>query len=84
MDRMGVGVAERVIAGLTVRIDETLCVGFGDCVGVAPDVFVLNAEGIVEFREVATADPERLIDAARVCPVEALAVLAEEGDHRAM
>lgn len=34
--------AERVIAGLTVRIDESLCVGFGDCVERAAGAFVLN------------------------------------------
>jgi ferredoxin len=71
--------AERVIAGLTVRIDELLCVGFGDCVGVAPEVFVLNGDGTVGFLDVQTADAERLLEAARVCPVDALTVADGSG-----
>jgi ferredoxin len=71
--------AERVIAGLTVRIDEALCVGFGDCVGVAPEVFVLNGDGTVDFLDVTTMDPERLLEACRVCPVDALAVVDGAG-----
>lgn len=70
---------QRVIAGLTVRIDELLCVGFGDCVGVAPEVFVLNGDGTVEFRDVDRVDPERLLEACRVCPVDALAVMDASG-----
>jgi ferredoxin len=72
-------VAVRVVAGLTVRIDEQLCVGFGDCVGVAPEVFVLNGDGTVDFRDVPTVDPERLLEACRVCPVDALMVMDGSG-----
>lgn len=71
--------AERVIAGLTVRIDELLCVGFGDCVGVAPEAFVLNGDGTVDFRDLETMDPERLLEACRVCPVDALTVVDGSG-----
>jgi ferredoxin len=74
--------AERVIAGLTVRIDELLCVGFGDCVGVAPEVFVLNGDGTVDFRDVEALDPERLLEACRVCPVDALTVVDGSGRQR--
>ena len=41
---------ERVIGGLRVRIDRTLCVGFGDCVTAAPDAFILDSEDIAVFR----------------------------------
>jgi ferredoxin len=71
--------AERVIAGLTVRIDEALCVGFGDCVGAAPEVFGLNGDGTVDFLDVQTMDPERLLEACRVCPVDALTVVDGSG-----
>ena len=71
--------AERVIGGLTVRIDALLCVGFGDCVGVAPEVFVLNGDGTVDFLDVGSVDPERLLEAARVCPVDALTVVDGSG-----
>lgn len=71
--------AERVIAGLTVRIDELLCVGFGDCVGVAPEVFVLNGDGTVDFVDGGVAEQERLLEAGRACPVDALTVLDASG-----
>jgi len=71
--------AERVIAGLTVRIDQALCVGFGDCVGVAPEAFVLNGDGTVDFRDVEAMDPERLLEACQVCPVDALTVVDGSG-----
>ena len=41
---------ERVIGGLRVRIDRTLCVGFGDCVTAAPDAFILDSEDIAVYR----------------------------------
>jgi ferredoxin len=74
-----VSVAERVIAGLTIRIDELLCVGFGDCVGVAPEVFVLNGDGTVDFLDGQVVEPERLVEACRVCPVDALTVVDGSG-----
>ncbi len=32
---------DRKIGSLSVRIDRTLCVGFGDCVTEAPEAFQL-------------------------------------------
>jgi ferredoxin len=75
------GVSERRIAGLTVRIDRLLCVGFGDCIDEAPESFALDEEGVVVFG----ADPdavgrERIVRACAACPVDALTVL--DGDGR--
>ena len=53
--------------------------GFGDCMGVAPEVFVLNGDGTVDFLEVESVDPERLLKAAQVCPVDALTVVDGSG-----
>lgn len=36
---------ERVAGDLTIRIDPTLCVAFGDCVEAAPEAFVIDADG---------------------------------------
>lgn len=74
---------ERSIAGLTMRIDRTLCVGFGDCIDVAPELFVLDDEGVAVFRDKATADREGLIAACLACPVDALTLLGEDGDQLA-
>jgi ferredoxin len=71
---------ERRVAGLTVRIDRLLCVGFGDCIEVAPDLWEFDDEGIVVF-----IDPlpdiarERLIASCDICPVDALTVHDDNG-----
>lgn len=70
---------ERTIAGLTLRIDRTLCVGFGDCVTAAPGAFELDEEGIAVFRPDAEAAREALVEACRACPVDALSLLDAAG-----
>ncbi len=72
-------IVERCTGGLTVRLDRTLCVGFGDCVDAAPRAFRLDGEGLAEFVEPETVERERLLDACRSCPVDALIVLDDEG-----
>jgi ferredoxin len=63
---------ERVVGDLRIGIDETLCVGFGDCVTRAPEAFRLNAEGMVEFAEPHRVDRATLLEACAACPVDAL------------
>jgi ferredoxin len=71
---------ERVVGDLTIRIDRLLCVGFGDCIEVAPEAFEFDADGIVAFKESITEVPrERLITACDICPVDALTVIDSEG-----
>lgn len=73
---------ERVIGGLTVRIDRLLCVGFGDCIERAPDVFEFDGETIAIFTEEAVnAAREQVLDACDSCPVDALTVFDESGDQ---
>ena len=69
----------RRVSTLTVTIDRTLCVGFGDCVEAAPDAFLLDDEGVAEFHHPDVVPSEVLIDACRVCPVDALIVVDESG-----
>lgn len=71
---------ERTIEGLTVRIDRLVCVGFEDCVVRAPTVFRLDGDGIACFTEAAgPIDREKLLDACRACPVDALTVIDGDG-----
>jgi ferredoxin len=73
-------VEEREVAGFTVRIDRLLCVGFGDCIEAAPDVFVFDDEGIATFVTPTSApDPDHLRGACDVCPVDALTLLDGDG-----
>jgi ferredoxin len=70
---------ERTVDGLRVRIDRTLCVGFGDCVTAAPQAFVLDGEDIVTFVAPESVDRETLLRACASCPVDALTVWDERG-----
>lgn len=62
------------VQDLTVRIDRNACSAFKDCIGVAPEAFRLDENGIVEFVEPSDVEAERLIDACDVCPADALHV----------
>jgi len=55
------GGVERCIAGLTVRIDRLLCVGFGDCIDEAPESFALDEQGVVVFGTDADAETSTTI-----------------------
>ena len=72
-------VDERKVGGLTVRVLRSGCAGFKDCIGVAPEAFELDSGGVVVFTRPEDVDRDRLIDACRVCPANAILVLDEEG-----
>lgn len=71
---------ERTFCTLTIRIDRSLCVGFGDCIDVAPDVFELDVSGVVTFKVNGdVTDRDRLIRACDICPVDALNIYDADG-----
>jgi ferredoxin len=70
---------ERSFGTLRVRIDRTLCVGFGDCITEAPEAFVLDANGTAIFVQPETVECERLLRACDACPVDAITVWNEQG-----
>lgn len=63
-----------------MQIDETLCVGFGDCIEAAPELFEFDDDGVARFVDDAPeTGRERVIAACDICPVDALVVLDETG-----
>jgi ferredoxin len=71
---------ERRVAGLRVRVDRLLCVGFETCIEVAPDLFELDDEGIAVFRaDTRGVDRDLVLSACAACPVDALEVHAPDG-----
>ena len=73
---------ERTVGGLRIRIDRLLCVGFGDCIEVAPEAFEFDGEGIVTFVDtIEQVDRERIVRACDICPVDALSVFDGEGNQ---
>ena len=65
---------ERIVAGLRVRIDRTLCVGFGDCIKEAPEGFKLDGDGVSVFVDPEAVERDRLLRACDACPVDAISV----------
>ena len=73
-------VVSRRIGDLTIRIDRLVCVGFEDCLGGEPTLFGLDEEGIAVFHADAdTVAADRILEACRSCPVDALEVIDNDG-----
>jgi ferredoxin len=70
---------EKQVAGLRIRIDRGLCVGFGDCVTEAPAAFALDAEGVAVFTQPEAVERQQLLAACDACPVDAITVFDESG-----
>jgi ferredoxin len=70
---------ERHVGELRVRIDRTLCVGFGDCITEAPEAFVLDESGVAVFVQPDGVERERLLRACDACPVDAITVWNSDG-----
>jgi ferredoxin len=71
---------ERRVGGVTVRIDRTVCIGTANCAKVAPELFMLDDERIITFVEPPVEiEPDRAVEACRVCPVDALAAFDADG-----
>ena len=75
-------IRERDISGRRVGIDRTLCIGSGNCTNIAPEIFVIREDNIVDFQEeTPDIDAGRLEEAAALCPVDALIVEDENGEQ---
>ena len=55
-----------------LKINRSLCTGYAECVGIAPEVFQLGADNVVLVVDPEAADDETVLDAARACPVDAI------------
>ena len=65
---------------LEITVDRALCIGSGDCVDTAPDVFQLDEEDKAVVVDPDGAPTDDVIEAARNCPVSAIFVVGEDGD----
>lgn len=78
---------------IKVKVDPQLCIGAASCIVVAPEHFELNTEGKAEVKkskddhvlgyemelEVDEQGKEKIMDAARSCPTQAIMVFDETG-----
>jgi len=66
---------------MKVRVYRDRCIGAGNCIGVAPEVFQLDFQGKATVENPAGADARTLREAAEVCPTNAIALFDEEGNR---
>jgi ferredoxin len=67
---------------LEVSVDQSLCVGNGTCLTIAPGVFRHNANRQSEAYDPAGGSEEQILDAARNCPIAAISVVVKETGAR--
>lgn len=60
-----------------ITIDRSLCSGYAECVGIAPEVFALGEDKISVIIDPEGTDDETILDAARACPVDAITLVDE-------
>ncbi|HEY1359560.1 MAG TPA: ferredoxin [Thermoleophilaceae bacterium] len=65
---------------IRVEVDRGLCIGSGDCVDTAPDVFQLDGEDKAVVVDPDGASTDDIVEAALNCPVSAIQVAGEDGD----
>ena len=63
-----------------IVVDRALCIGSGDCVDTAPDVFQLDAEDKAVVVDPDGAPTDEIIEAAGNCPVTAIFITGVDGD----
>jgi ferredoxin len=59
-----------------IRIDRSLCTGYAECVGLAPEVFQPGDDNVSVVIDPEGADDEAILD-ARACPVDAITLIDE-------
>ena len=65
---------------IEITVDRALCIGSGDCVDTAPNVFQLDEEDKAVVVDPDGASVGEVVEAAGNCPVSAIFVVGEEGD----
>ncbi len=65
---------------IRIEVDRALCIGSGDCVDTAPEVFELDAEDKARVIDPDGAPTDVVVEAASNCPVTAIFVYDESGD----
>jgi ferredoxin len=65
---------------IRVEVDRALCIGSGDCVDTAPEVFELDEEDKARVIDPDGAPLDLVLEAAGNCPVTAIFVFGEEGE----
>ena len=60
------------MAKYKIEIDRDLCIGDGACCGEAPNTIEMDDENIAVVTDADAHTPEEVLQAAQVCPVDAI------------
>ena len=63
-----------------VSIDQSRCIGAGNCVHIAPRAFQLDEENVAYVVDPASVPDEELLEAAQSCPTDAIYLDTPEGE----
>ena len=66
---------------LKVKVDKMLCIGTADCVRIAPNTFELDDEAKSTVKQQNGDSDEKILEAAKTCPVLAIIVEDEDGNQ---
>lgn len=58
--------------GFKLEVDRDLCVTLAVCLGVAPDIFTLDAEGKAIIKDPSLPNMEQILESCKACPVNAI------------
>lgn len=58
--------------GFGIQVDRDLCVTLAVCIGLAPEIFELDAEGKAVIKDPNAADIQKILESAKGCPVNAI------------
>ncbi len=64
-----------------ISVNRELCASNAECVSLAPDVFELDDEDLCVVLDPEGAKDQRILDAARACPVDAITLIASDGEQ---
>lgn len=64
---------------LRIEIDRQSCTGMQECIRIAPGVFELDEENIAVVVDASAATREKLLEAARECPTQAIKLYELDG-----
>ena len=66
-----------------IEIDRELCIGDGACCGEAPSTFEMDDENIAIITNVDGHTDEEILQAAQVCPVDAIILTDKDTGKKA-
>lgn len=64
---------------MKIEVDKALCISAADCVAIAPNTFSLDAESKVEIKNPKGDPDDKILAAAKACPVAAIKLFDDSG-----